>query len=108
MDERKRRLALQTWSLRFIKITGDKNMLKKESNPEEGACPCGESTCSADCEACQDLPIGYFENRRNEERMREGMPYKKNGMYYCPKCDFHAQNDELVYNHLRNVHVAKS
>jgi hypothetical protein len=79
---------------------------EKEMNDE--GCPCGESTCSAQCEVCQDLPIGYFENRRREDTLRARMPVPKNGMYYCPKCDFHAPTQEQVYFHMEKCKVEKS
>jgi hypothetical protein len=51
---------------------------KQEELNTESGCPCGEATCSADCEVCQDLPIGYFENRRREEELNKEYETHKN------------------------------
>jgi hypothetical protein len=35
----------------------------------ESECPCRPDVSTDECEDCQDLPRGYFENRRREARL---------------------------------------
>lgn len=75
--------------------------MSKRIDESEITCPCRPDVTTEECEDCQDLPRGYFAERRRqaklEDELRMGKELKEFGVFWCEKgqiyCDAWIKNN---------------